>query len=103
MKRNGEDGPVRAGGLTFFNQPFHHFLHLLFLSLELLSEIHPLILVILPPFGIQFGLENIECLERIEESRFQFRIACERYLELGSQGDDLGNAINVGLEVGVTR
>jgi len=95
---------VRSGwGLTFFNQPLHHFLHLLILFLELLGEIYPLILVILSPFGVQFGLENVECLERIEESRSQFRIACERCLELGSQVGDLGNAINVGLEVGVTR
>lgn len=58
-------------------------------------------LVILSPFGIQFGLENVECLERVEKSRSQFRIACKRGLELRSQDGDLGNAINVGLEVGV--
>ena len=66
-----------------------------------MDEIHPQILVILSSFGIQFGLENVECLERIEKSRSQFRTACERCFELPIQDGDLDNAINVGLEVGV--
>ena len=53
-------------------------------------------LVVLSPFGIQFGLENVECVERIEESRFQVRVECKRCLELRSQDGYLGNAINVG-------
>ena len=58
-------------------------------------------LVIPSPFCIQFGLKNVECLERIEKSRPQICIACEGCLELRSQDGRLGNAINVGHKVGV--
>ena len=39
-------------------------------------------LVILSPFGIEFGLEDVECLERIQKSCSQFRIVGKRCLEL---------------------
>ena len=39
-------------GLTFINQKPHKVLHLSLFPLKLLDEIHPQILVILPPFGI---------------------------------------------------
>jgi hypothetical protein len=58
-------------------------------------------LVILSPFGVQFSLENVESVESGQKSCVQVRIGCERRLELRSQDENLGSAINVGLEVGV--
>jgi len=68
--------------LTFFNQKFHHLLHLFLLPLKLLDEIHPHMLVILSPFGVQFSLESVEGVERGQKSCVQVRIERERRLEL---------------------
>ena len=93
--------PGQDEELTSFNQKLYHLLHLFLLSLKLLNEIHPQVLVILSPFGVQFSLENVEGVERGQKSCVQVRIGCERRLELRSQDENLGSAINVGLEVGV--
>ena len=69
--------------------------------MKLLDEIHPHVLVILSPFGIQFSLESVESVERVKESCVQIRVVRERRLKLRSQGSNLENGINVGRKVGL--
>lgn len=76
-------------GLTFPDQQFDHFLHLILLSLEFLNEVHPQILVILPPFGVEFGMENVNRIERGNKPCFESRVACEGRFESPSQDSNL--------------
>ena len=60
-------------------------------------------LVILPPFDSQFGVESVECVKRSGESGVESCVTCERSFELQLQVGNLGNTINVGLDASVTQ